>query len=126
MVKLNGWQRLVVVAVGGWILSVTVLTAYEYASSKDGTFTGLVMPLQSVTPGIREIAPDDKAVESKSTGGAHARAIGQGREPEIPTERIIHWRMLLGAISFPFAVLLAVSLLSKVLSWISLGFENKP
>lgn len=126
MVKLNGWQRLVVVAIGGWILSVTLLTAYEYATSKDGAFTGLVMPLQSVIPGAQEVAPDDKPVESKRAAGAHARAIGQGKEPRIPTERVVHWRMLLGAISFPFAVLLAVSLLSKVLSWISLGFKNKP
>jgi hypothetical protein len=103
MAKLNGWQKLTVILVGTWMLSVLALSTYEYATSKDGTFTGLVFPLKSI------ILP---AIEPNS------RAIGQGREPAIATERVVHWRILVGALTLPFAILLGISLLSRVLSWV--------
>jgi hypothetical protein len=107
MARLSRWQRLAVVVVGTWMLAVLTLSTYEYATSKDGTFIGLVFPLKSIMSRAGEEKPG---------------AIEQDREPAISTERVVHWRMLVGALTFPFAVLLGISLLSSVLSWISRGF----
>jgi polyferredoxin len=104
MAKLSGWQRFTVVLIGTWMLSVAALSTYEYATSKDGTFIGLVFPLQSIM---------STADEPKS------KAIGQGRESEIATERFVRWRILVGALVLPFATLLGISLLSKFASWLS-------
>jgi polyferredoxin len=104
MAKLSGWQRFTVVLIGTWMLSVAALSTYEYTTSKDGTFIGLVFPLQS----IMSIA-DEK----------ESRAIGQGRKPEIASERFVRWRILVGALVLPFATLLGISLLSKLASRLS-------
>jgi hypothetical protein len=106
MAKLSGWQRFAIVFIGTWMLSVLALSTYEYATSKDGTFIGLVFPLESIM---------------SRAGEANSRAIGQGREPPNATERVIRWRILVLALIFPFAVLLGVSLLSKVLSRVFRG-----
>jgi hypothetical protein len=107
MAKLSGWQRFAIVLIGTWMLSVVALSTYEYATSKDGAFIGLVFPLKSIM---------STADETKS------RTVGHGREPEIATERVVRWRILVGALVLPFAVLLGVSLLSKVLSRVFRGF----
>lgn len=125
MEKLSGWQRLAVVLIGTWMFSVLALSTYEYATSKDGTFTGLVYPLKSILPPAGETNPAGESVEKNKApegGEAKSRAIGHGREPAIATEGMVHWRVLVGALTLPFAVLLGVSLLSKILSWVSRGF----
>ncbi len=114
MDQLSRWQRLTVIFFGTWMLSVLALSTYEYATSKDGTFTGLVFPLKSIMLTAGETNQDGD--EPKS------RAIGQGREPAIATERVIHWGILVGALILPFAVLLGITLLSKVLSWVFRDF----
>ena len=109
MAKLSGWRRFTVVLIGTWVLSVAAFSTYEYATSKDGTFIGLVFPLQSIMAAADE--PD-------------SRAIGHGRQSEIATERFVRWRILIGALLLPFATLLGISLLSKVLSRASQGFDK--
>jgi hypothetical protein len=125
MARLSRWQRLAVVVVGTWMLAVLTLSTYEYATSKDGTFIGLVFPLKSIMSRAGEANPDSDSVEkNKPPEGVEAKsgAIGQDREPAISTERVVHWRMLVGALTLPFAVLLGISLLSSVLSWVFRGF----
>jgi hypothetical protein len=104
MAKLSGWQRFTVVLIGTWMLSVAALSTYEYATSKDGTFIGLVFPLKSIMSNADEKKP---------------KAIEKSRESEITTERFVRWRILVGALVLPFATLLGISLLSKLVSRLS-------
>jgi hypothetical protein len=107
MAKLSGWRRFTIVLIGTWLLSVAAFSTYEYATSKDGTFIGLVFPLISIM---------STADENNS------ETIVQDRESEIATERFVRWRILVGALLLPFATLLGITLLSKVLSRASQSF----
>ena len=110
---MNGWQRIVAVVIALWVIGVGGTAVYEYATERDGIFTGQL--LARATGRVSERDAGSAVQPSKAA---------RKSEPAIATERVVHWKMLLGALSFPFLVLLAVTLLSRALTWIGNGFDN--
>lgn len=125
MNRISGWNRLGIVLSSAWLICVLVISIFEYASPKNGSFVAISMPVGMAFSKGQLTMEDGRVIMLKDQSSDKPWEIDWGAETHVPVVREIRWQNLLYAFCFPFLVWLLVVTLTKAVRWVADGFRGR-